>query len=292
MKILLFGASGWIGGKLLVILEKIGEKVIVAKSRLDNYKDVVDEVNLVKPTHVLNCAALTGRPNIDWCEDHKDEVLRVNVIGTAVLAETCARSNIHFTFVSSGCLYNYNDEHPIPTNSSDWKTIKGYTEDDEPNFTGSFYSCTKVVIEKIIKSLPKALILRVRMPISDDLHDRNFIKKLTTYEHVINIPNSVSTLYDLLPIIPDMMIKEKSGIYNFTNPGVITHNEILKLYKEMIDPKFTWKNFSLEDQSKVLKAPRSNNYLDASKLSSEYPEIPEIHVAIQGVFERMKKLNK
>ena len=24
-----------------------------------------------KPTHVLNAAGLTGRPNVDWCEDHK-----------------------------------------------------------------------------------------------------------------------------------------------------------------------------------------------------------------------------
>ncbi len=25
----------------------------------------------VKPSHVLNAAGLTGRPNVDWCEDHK-----------------------------------------------------------------------------------------------------------------------------------------------------------------------------------------------------------------------------
>lgn len=25
----------------------------------------------VKPTHVFNCAGVTGRPNVDWCEDHK-----------------------------------------------------------------------------------------------------------------------------------------------------------------------------------------------------------------------------
>lgn len=25
----------------------------------------------VKPTHVLNAAGLTGRPNVDWCETHR-----------------------------------------------------------------------------------------------------------------------------------------------------------------------------------------------------------------------------
>jgi hypothetical protein len=25
----------------------------------------------VRPTHVLNAAGVTGRPNVDWCESHK-----------------------------------------------------------------------------------------------------------------------------------------------------------------------------------------------------------------------------
>ena len=25
----------------------------------------------MKPTHVLNAAGVTGRPNVDWCESHK-----------------------------------------------------------------------------------------------------------------------------------------------------------------------------------------------------------------------------
>jgi len=33
-----------------------------------------------KPTHVLNAAGLTGRPNVDWCEDHK--VLRAALLFT------------------------------------------------------------------------------------------------------------------------------------------------------------------------------------------------------------------
>jgi hypothetical protein len=34
-----------------------------------------------KPTHVLNSAGVTGRPNVDWCEDNKKETIRANVIG-------------------------------------------------------------------------------------------------------------------------------------------------------------------------------------------------------------------
>lgn len=46
------------------------------------------------------------------------------------------------------------------------------------------------------------------------------------------------------------------------------------MYKEIIDPGFTWSNFSLEEQAKVIKVPRSNNYLDSSKLLTEYPTNP------------------
>lgn len=45
--------------------------------------------------------------------------------------------------------------------------------------------------------------------------------------------------------------RKLTGIMNFTNPGVVSHNEILEMYKEYIDPEFSWSNFSLEEQAKV-----------------------------------------
>lgn len=82
-------------------------------------------------------------------------------------------------------------------------------------------------------------------------------------------------------------------MYNFTNPGVISHNQILELYKKYINPQFTWKNFSLEEQAKILAAGRSNNELDSSKLVEACKQlgivIPPIQESIIGVFERMQK---
>jgi UDP-glucose 4,6-dehydratase len=71
----------------------------------------------------------------------------------------------------------------------------------------------------------------------------------------------MTVLSELLPIAIDLTIREEKGIFNFTNPGVISHNEILELYKKYIDPDFKWTNFSLEDQAKILKSGRSNNKL-------------------------------
>lgn len=38
------------------------------------------------------------------------------------------------------------------------------------------------------------------MPISDDLNPRNFITKILHYEKVVNIPNSMTVLSELLPV--------------------------------------------------------------------------------------------
>jgi 3,5-epimerase/4-reductase len=128
------------------------------------------------------------------------------------------------------------------------------------------------------------------MPLFDDLHPRNFISKITKYERVVNIPNSMTVLHDLLPISVNMFERRLVGIYNFTNPGAISHNEILDLYAKRIDPTFTYKNFSLEDQSRILQAGRSNNELDCGKLLQAVPDcrIPHIKDSVVQLFHQMK----
>jgi 3,5-epimerase/4-reductase len=132
--------------------------------------------------------------------------------------------------------------------------------------------------------------LRVRMPISDDLASRNFLTKIIKYEKVVNVPNSMTTLTDMLPVSLKMAEKKLCGIYNFCNPGAISHNECLDLYKKHIDPDYTYQNFTLEEQAQILKAGRSNNTLDHTKLVASVPEmdIPEIHMAVENCFKRMR----
>jgi UDP-glucose 4,6-dehydratase len=62
------------------------------------------------------------------------------------------------------------------------------------------------------------------------------------------------------------------------------------MYKQFIDPNFKWANFTLEEQAKVIVAPRSNNEMDASKLKKEFPELLSIKDSlIKYVFELNKK---
>lgn len=207
------------------------------------------------------------------------ETIRANVIGCLNLADIAHSAGIHMTYYGTGCIFHYDESHPIGG--------PGFTEQDTPNFQGSYYSYTKTVVENLLKQYPNVLTLRIRMPIvADLLYPRNFITKIIKYEKVINIPNSMTVLPELLPLSITMAKRKLTGIMNFTNPGAISHNEILELYKQYIDPEFSWKNFSIEEQAKVIVAPRSNNLLETSRIEKEFPQILSIKESlIQHVFQ-------
>ena len=71
----------------------------------------------------------------------------------------------------------------------------------------------------------------------------------------------MTVLDELIPIMMDLVFKKHIGTINMVNPGAISHNEILEMYKEIVDPNFTWQNFTIEEQDEILKSKRSNNHL-------------------------------
>jgi 3,5-epimerase/4-reductase len=261
-----------------------GIEVYNSEVRIENRADVEEELDRIKPSHALMSAGITGRPNIDWCEDHKTETIRTNVIGTLNVADLTLMKDVHCTIYATGCIFKYDDAHPLGSG-------KGFTEEDVPNFAGSFYSQTKGYMEPMLKCYPNCMILRVRMPVSDDLFHRNFVTKIAKYEKVVNIPNSMTILHEMLPASLAMAQKGLTGVYNFTNPGVISHNQVLDLFKKYIDQTFEYSNFSVEEQAQILKADRSNNELDTTKLMRDMPEgivINDIQTAFDLCFQRMK----
>jgi 3,5-epimerase/4-reductase len=276
------GKTGWVGQQLVALLQQQGHTALCAAARLENRGAIIAELETYNPDFVINAAGITGRPNVDWCEDHKEETIRANVLGALNLADITFIKGIHLTNISTGCIYQYDEKHPL-------KSGIGFTEEDEPNFAGSFYSHTKILAEKLIRCYPHVLHLRLRMPIADDLTQRAFVGKIIHHKKLVDIPNSMAVMHDLLPLIIDMTQKKYTGIYNFVNPGTLSHHEVIELYKQYINPTHQYESFTVEEQDRILKAPRSNCELDATKLLSLYPNIPSIKESIVKVFERMKK---
>lgn len=137
---LLLGKNGWIGGKLIDLLTEQKKTFYLSDARTMNRESLIAELEKYKPTHVLNAAGVTGRPNVDWCEDHKAETIRTNVIGCLNVADVCAERGIHHLLYATGCIFEYDEVHTIGG--------PGFLETDYPNFHKSFYSHTKVNYEQ------------------------------------------------------------------------------------------------------------------------------------------------
>merc|ERR1712080_780442 len=107
----------------------------------------------------------------------------------------------------------------------------------------------------------------------DDLYWKNFVTKISKYAKLINVPNSMSVLYDLIPLMLAMANANKTGLYNFTNPGVVSHNQVMDFYIKYIDPTKVVTNFTIEEQDRILAAKRSNNALETTKLEAVAQEL-------------------
>jgi dTDP-4-dehydrorhamnose reductase len=252
MKMLIFG-KGYVAAKFK---DYFGEEVEISDVRIEDYSAVKVELERAKPDVVVNCAGKTGRPNVDWCEDHKMETLFSNVTAPLILARACEELGLYMVHIGSGCVYEgYNNG-------------EGYSEEDEPNFEGSYYSRTKAWSERMLKDFD-VLQLRLRMPFDSIPSERNFITKITKYNKVISVPNSISVLEDFLKAAEALIQKRATGVYNVTNPGTIDHQTILDMYIELVDPSYKYELFSVEEMEKITKAKRSNCGLSTKKMENE-----------------------
>ncbi len=204
------------------------------------------------PDVIINAAGKTGRPNVDWCEDHKEETYAANVTLAKVFADHAKKHNIRLVHLSSGCIYEGDNNG------------KGFSEDDAPNFNGSYYSRTKAEAEHILKDYGNVLIVRPRMPIAAMPTSRNLLNKLLGYQKVIVVPNSITVIEDLLPSLKGLVDAGATGTFNFVNPEPVTHKDILELYEKhsgkMLEKKY------IPASELIVKAQRSNTILRADKL--------------------------
>ena len=291
MKLLVYGSNGWIGSQFIEIALKAGHTVVCGGSRLNNIEDVRKEVKEIKPTHVFcfigrTHGSIDGKvyTTIDYLEQEGKLVdnIRDNLFSPVTLAKICEEEMVHLTYLGTGCIFKFDEEHPYE------QEVNGFTEESKPNFFGSGYSVVKGFTDQMMTLFKNVLNLRIRMPITGEPNGRNFITKITNYEKICSIKNSMTVLPELLPMAMKLAEQNETGTLNLTNPGLISHNEILEMYKEIVDPTFKWKNFSVEEQAKILAADRSNNYLNTEKLEGLYPGVKNIKDSVRDMLELYK----
>lgn len=264
--ILLTGGSGYIGKYLSNRLDsKSISYISIDRSMIYNgaVYDIIKKED-GKGSILINAAGFTGKPNVDTCEDFKPECHYANVELPARLAEACADSKVIFGHISSGCIYTGDNEG------------RGFNEADEPNLSWkynncSYYSGTKAKCEELLSTIVAKYIWRIRMPFNSDigtaaLNDRNYISKLLKYKQLIDIPNSLSHIGQLVDAIIDSYnLGIEYGTYNITNPGAVKASDVMNICKwyNIIDYEPVY--ITEAELLGMVKAPRSNCILDSTK---------------------------
>ncbi|OGJ60231.1 hypothetical protein A2635_05710 [Candidatus Peribacteria bacterium RIFCSPHIGHO2_01_FULL_51_9] len=202
MKKILIVGNGWVGNMMKEYLH-----AEMSAQRLEE----LTEALISKYDVIINTA---GKTNIDWCERNKSEALAINAVSAADLARVCGKLRKKYVFMSSACIFESIDE-------DDWKD-----EYSTPN-PACFYALTKVVAEHLVQeAAPDALIIRIRLPISQVPHPRNTLTKLLAYPTLHTNQETVTVVEDMLPVLKKLIEKGERGVFHLVNGDTISPLEM------------------------------------------------------------------
>ena len=306
--ILIFGATGYVGSRLVEILQQRGTPYTIVRRSDHDYTSrdgMAAALDQVEPDFVFNVAGYTGKPNVDAAEMDKTNCLHGNAILPGLLKEECDRRGIPWGHVSSGCIFTGRRADGA-----------GFTEEDVPNFSFrsppcSFYSGTKAMGEEILgyhedpdsgKWLPArpptGFIWRMRIPFNHIDSSRNYLSKMMRYDRLLEAENSISQLDDFIETcLATWERRVPFGIYNVTNPGFITTRQIVDWIKDspigrqLVESGKSFSFFSDEGEfmAKAAVTPRSNCVMDSSKLERVGLAMRSVEEAVRDSLARWEE---
>lgn len=261
-KILILG-RGFIGSRL-----QEGLNCAASTVRIRSFKDAEALVKKYRPKVIINCIGYTGERSVDDCERDKDKTLFSDAYVPLLLAEAAIRNRIKLVHISSGCIYRYDYFHDKPI-----------TEEAPPDFFGLFYGRAKIYSEKALELLSQQfniLIIRARLPLDNRPHPKNLLTKLINYKRVVNVPNSVTYIPDLIKAIKHLIRTDAVGLYNVVNKGGLLYSALLSVYKKYV-PGFEYK---VIDYGK-LNLVRTNLILSTKKLEKSGFKIRSVNEVLE-----------
>lgn len=239
MNILVVG-RGWLGRKMFDQLVVEGHVVTLAP-----HYSATDAIERNAYDWVVNCAGVTGSPNVDACELDKAATYRGNAFFPVQLNNLATQYGARFAHFSSGCIY----EGPIDR------------VDADPNFFGSTYAISKGVSDTILKQDLDVLMFRLRMPFDSSHHPKNLLQKLYNYAKSGKLieggANSITDIDEAVKMAASMIGSCLHGTYNLVQWNPITNVEIAKMMG--IDAQW----YTAEEFNASTKAKRSNCIIPA-----------------------------
>lgn len=264
MKVLVLGASGKLGHKILSHLRDFGFDVVgtyysnLAISYVDQkaHLEQTDATNIgrlyrlfnrTKPDVVINTI---GNPDPDWCESNKSEALDINSFTARNIAIVCYPKKL--VYISTDYVF---DGRNNP-----------YKEEGVPNPV-NHYGLTKYFAELYVKHFGHGFII-LRLPL---LYDKMYLLEMaekikvgtvTADRSLIKHPTWVG---DVAQAIKILIEKDVCGVYHLgNNEGITKHKWTLKVARFF---GLSERNVVGANPSYIARRPM-NVELDTSKIGS------------------------
>lgn len=224
-KILLLGASGYVGSVFKEILPK-GSFIQMDYKNL-SVQNLLNSWSFNHFDTIINCTGYTG--------NDKELSIHGNLNAPIILTEFVnIVKELTIVHISSCGIYkNYIN--------------KIYDEKDKPNHSFShphcldFHSGTKVLAEQIIQRYPNHYICRAGI-LFDHIDDpKNYLTKLTKFDKLLSVENSLSNRYEFVKgCIHLIENKCDFGTYNITNSGFASTEKICSIIKKHLGKDFVF----------------------------------------------------
>jgi len=261
MKILIIGASGFLGSKLMNFLSKENEvlgAVIENKKgilHLDatNKREVLDFLEKENPQVVIDLVALTSSLS---CEQNPELCKTLNYETAKNIAYACRKTGAKMIFISSSYIFDGKKGN--------------YSEEDIPQPINEYGKC-KVLAEKEVLKLENSIVLRTTIMYGYNGKDNPngvFDKILSGREILLGDPNQLRNpifVDDVALIISFLLKKNCNGLFHMAGQNQMTMLEFLNGLEQTVRKES--KIIISKSSSALVKHPK-NDTLNPSKLAS------------------------
>lgn len=215
--ILVTGVNGQLGFDVVKELNKRNIECLgIGRADLDvtDSTAVDNYISNLKPECVIHCAAYTA---VDKAEDEEEICSKVNVYGTENIAKACKKIDAKMIYISTDYVFDGQGDAPFEIDGN----IKPLSVYGKTKYEGEL---------KVKEILDKYFIVRISWVFG--VNGNNFIKtmlRLGKEKESLNVVcdqiGSPTYTFDLAPLLCDMVVSEKYGVYHATNEGFCSWSE-------------------------------------------------------------------
>jgi dTDP-4-dehydrorhamnose reductase len=262
--VILVTGGGLLGSEVIRVLGKEHDVVGTYNSRpragamcldVTDRDGTIRAVGELRPKVIVHTAALT---NVDYCEDHEEEAMAANGLGTRNIVDAARATGSRVVYVSTDFVFDGS---------------KGMYREDDEVCPMSAYARSKLMGELHVKKLNGSVIARTSVIYGNARQNfvswvKDSLAKSQAIKVVTDQYNSPTLSYDCAEAIAALVKNNASGIYHAAGGERISRYEFARkiaafygLDDCLIEP------ITSEALSQKAKRPRDSS-LDVSKISS------------------------